>query len=445
MSLHLAQLLLLVTLLVCVAAAGPPPSAVLSQVVVVHRHGARSPLVSVNESGVCPKYGCGVLNQAGKDMLFHLGLFLREAYNNTLQPYDYYDYKAFVSRSTDVPRTLQSATSMVMGLFYHLANTSNKAEAVISTKPLSQATELLVWTGWPSIVIWQAVNTQGFFDYLDNKIYSLFSNSTLNAIGEAQGLALECTPGLAGFSPFQCALDAQDVMNCARSSGDDIPAIVQANSASLDQALEWYNSYSMWGYDDAVNDGKFVAQMGSYGYLLAKDIISKVRSQQTVLEHYSGHDTTLMPLWMTLGNYSLVNPAFGAAMIFETWTVNGSSTKGSNATLFIVAKLGNPGQLPGDHSYTVEPYSLNCINVKGQMYASTSGCLLDDFERYIDTRGPVTSEGICYVPQDWLPIFDCLPNSTTFATNPVCITYRQSCLVACGPQGSMMANYSCVL
>jgi hypothetical protein len=429
------------TLLTTIAVAAVlPPSFVLKQVLVVHRHGARSPLVSVNESGVCPKYGCGVLNWAGKSMLFHLGIYLRENYNETLQPYDYYDFRTFRSRSTDVGRTLQSATSMISGLFMHLLDTEDRAVAVVSTKPLDQATKLLVWEGWPSIVVWQLINSAGFFQYLNKLTLTILSNETLQQIGEAQGLALECTPNTPGFNPFNCALDAQDVMNCARSSGDPIPSVVEQNAAQLTQVLSWYNSYSMWGYDSAVNDGKFVEKMGTYGYLLAKDIIARARTSDAVLEHYSGHDTTLMPLWMTLGNYTLVNPAFAAAMIFEAYVDNAS-----NGTLFIVAKFGNPGQLPDDHSYEFEPFTLSCISSTGELYNTSAGCLLDDFERFVDTRGPSTPEGICYVPAEWLPLFDCLPNSTTYASNPACIAYRQACLGACGPQGSMAANYSCVV
>jgi hypothetical protein len=199
----------------------------------------------------------------------------------------------------------------------------------------------------------------------------------------------------------------------------------------------------MWGYDAAFNGGKFVATMGTYGYLLAKDLISKARAGGSVLEHYSGHDTTLMPLWMTLGNYSLINPAFAATMLFEAY-VN-TSTAVNTTSVFLVAKLGNPGQLPDDHDYTFEPYTLMCIAPNGQGYNSSSGCPLDDFERFINTRGPATPEGICYVPKEWLALFDCEPSSTTFASSPVCVTYRQACLGACGVNASMTSSYACVL
>ena len=417
-----------------------PANMSLKQVTVVHRHGARSPLVSVNQSEVCPPYGCGVLNWAGKSMLFHLGLYLRENYNDTLQPYSFYDFRTFRSRSTDVGRTLQSGSAMISGLFEHLLDTHDRPVPVISTKPLDQATKLLVWSGWPSIVVWQVINSPSFFVLMNNLTLTLFDASTLQEIGDAQGLSLECTPNTPGYNPFNCALESQDVMNCARSSGDAIPQIVQQHQQQLDQVLSWYNSYSMWGFDDEVNGGRFVKVMGTYGYVLAKDIIDRARSSEAVLEHYSGHDTSLMPLWMTLGNYSLTNPAFAAAMIFETYSVGDD-----NSSLFIVAKLGNPGQLPDDHSYSFEPYLLFCITASGELYNSTEGCILDDFERYIDTRGPNTPEGICYVPDEWLRLFDCAPNSTTFASSEACITYRQSCLGACGANGTMAANYSCVL
>jgi hypothetical protein len=127
-SIHRAMML--ITCVMTALSLLPPKAASHTSpfhVAVVHRHGARSTIVSVNQSGVCPPSqlpdgGCGTLTSEGKDMLYHLGRFLADAYGGEGGPFEKaihtnYDSTRFLSRSTDVGRTIQSGSAMIRGLF----------------------------------------------------------------------------------------------------------------------------------------------------------------------------------------------------------------------------------------------------------------------------------------------------------------------------------------
>lgn len=421
---------LLTVAIVSVAAQAPVPF----QIAVVHRHGARSPLVSSsNASHLCPWYGCGVLNAEGKDMLYHLGLALREKYDATLQPSAYYDPDLFHSSSTDMPRTLQSGAAMLRGLFRNLEGTPEQVYPVLHTRPLNEDERLLVWTGWPAVVLEYAGCMPQFVDLMTEVTAMIFFNSTLQAIGAEIGLGEECS---GPKDPFQCALDAQDFLTCMTAIGQDSAyPIAQQYRIQLDMVLELYNANSMWGYDNLYNKGNFQRQVGTLGYKLATHIISRAKAGTEVLQHYSGHDTTLMPLWMTLGNRSLINPVFGEAMVFA-FTKDEATNE-----ISIAAEIGWPGQLPGNHSYTFEPYWLQCMSSSGVLYNATQ-CPLADFELFISTRGPENPAGICYASAAMLEAESC--QAWQPATTSACKAYRSSCRGACGLGFAMTSNLSCI-
>ncbi|XP_030747405.1 lysosomal acid phosphatase-like [Sitophilus oryzae] len=92
----------------------------LKAVVVVFRHGDRSPLSSwpndvyYNDTSLWPD-GYGQLNNLGKQHHYELGQWFRERYDNFLPAR--YNRKDIYVRSTDVDRTLMSAESNLAGLY----------------------------------------------------------------------------------------------------------------------------------------------------------------------------------------------------------------------------------------------------------------------------------------------------------------------------------------
>lgn len=413
-------------------------------------------------------------------MLYHLGLFLGSSYGAHGGLFEEaihssYDSTRFVSRSTDVGRTIQSGSAMIRGLFSSLEGTPQRAYPVLHNRPTSQDVALLVWNGNPSVVLWMDIMQDDLLQFLNQHTLELFEGNTtlLEEIGREIGLLDECTPSdPERWAPFQCGLDIQDAVNCALSAGfaaERYPTGV-ANFEQLTKILEDYNAYTMWGIDNMENGGKYQAATGTLGFVLAQEIIETAAaaaasarttsSPYVLLNHYSGHDTTLMPLWMTLGNDSLTNPLFGAAMIFEFYFVSADNDSSHTDTdVWVRARIGAPGQLPGDHNYIFEWYQLYCVNTTdGSTYQPLDaevGCPLADWNAFVQLQGPsinIPNAGAggasCYYDEAWMASVNCTPHdkvsTTSDPSSKICQDFRTNCINACGQHHAMTSHLDCV-
>lgn len=377
-------------------------------------------------------------------MLQNLGRYLREQYNETIQPYSDYDPQKVNSRSTDVDRTIQSADALLRGLYKHLEGTPEEVYPVINTREIERETELLVWDGWPALVLWSEATHDDFFTMVSDAILrNVINASALAAVGEEIGLSEECDPTRPTFFPFQCAIDAEDFYSCAIPQGTTASLPVTGRHyPQLVQALETYNAYAMGKFDELTNGGRFLEAVGAFGYPLATSLLSYLAGGGRSLTHYSGHDISLMPLYNTLGNTTLLNPRFGAAMIFESWTIAGSG--GGSGTAFIVAKIGEPDQAADSNfTYTFQNFSLTCISPSGTQYVSASGCPIEDLQRYVATRAPQSAMGICYTSTTTQQALNCTPSDPA-PPETYCSYYRGLCLDTCGASGAMKPDLSCV-
>lgn len=90
----------------------------LELIIVIHRHGQRSPLhmykSDPNSAKMWPQ-GLGELTKQGKNGEYELGLFLKNRYANFLK--DYYHVDDAYFRSTDTSRTLMSAQLVAAALY----------------------------------------------------------------------------------------------------------------------------------------------------------------------------------------------------------------------------------------------------------------------------------------------------------------------------------------
>jgi hypothetical protein len=432
---------LVAVLLAAVVLSASVNSLTLQTVAVVHRHGARTPVPSVNASALCPggAAGCGILTLQGKQMLTNLGTYLRHNYNETIRPYSFYNPDAVHTQSTDVDRTIQSADALLRGLYSHLEGTPEMVYPVVNTRDISRETELLVWDGWPALVMWSAATDSHFFPTLSQYLLQNVVNATvLAAVGEEIGLNEECDPTLPTFFPFQCAIDAEDMYSAAITTGMTAKFPVTGRFyPQLVEALVTYNVFAMGKFDEDTNGGKFLAAVGSFGYPLAESLLAHLADGSRSLTHYSGHDITLIPLYNALGNTTMLNPRFGAAMIFESYVTDSSS-------VFVVAKSGEPGQTPeSNFTYTFHNFSLTCIAGNGAVYYSAVGCPLEDLQRYVATRAPQSSMGICYTSGTTQLALNCTPSDSA-PPETYCSYYRGMCLDACGDNGAMTSDLSCV-
>lgn len=104
---------------------------------VFHRHGARSPLAAYPlDPWSGPNHwpqGFGQLNNVGKGQLHELGTWLRHRYGGTAVLHDRYHPDDVYIRSTDVDRTLMSASVLASALYPPAAGADQWSPAAVGT------------------------------------------------------------------------------------------------------------------------------------------------------------------------------------------------------------------------------------------------------------------------------------------------------------------------
>ena len=359
----------------------------LQRVAIVHRHGARKPDGLSNDT-ICDdtKTGCGYLMWEGFAQLRSLGATLRSWYDDLLPPT--YKPKKIKVRTTDVPRTCQSADAFLQGLF------ADDTEVV---SPVYENVDhkydpLMIPKSWPSMRLHIAATAATQKALLLNYAQSLADTTVLKLIGEETSQYEVCPS-----DPVECLHQAQDIESSLKAEGklDDYPTL-QKMEDDLNSFVEYENRLR---YVFAAND-TFVLGAGSLGNILAQEIarhastLRNKRGSRRLFE-YSAHDNTLVPLYITLGENNPTGtgllPQFGEAIVFEMHqsTVNKSA-------VYIRAFVGYPPQGPSSkYPYTFSPFPLKCIDMKGTVYtkrparsSDDGGCPVDDWVRFLNTTRP---------------------------------------------------------
>jgi hypothetical protein len=414
-----------------VSAADPQPDLV----VLVHRHGARTPLVYFNTTILCGKDPCGALTNEGKSMLESLGKTLGKWYAPSLPAK--YDPYVIHSRSTGITRTLQSSASFLRGLF---PNMSSFYPAIHSRKIEN---ELLMDPGdaWPSIGMRNEILRPTWNARLADVALALFTEADLVRLGRETYQDSVCpTYGI------YCIMFAQDSAQSMRSAGTASPWLI-SQLPKLDSIISKLEEM-MFPYNTS---NYFDLMVGSQGQRLIRKIVGEAESLVTgvppgtdplpYLIEFSAHDTTLMPLYVTLGQPHGVGfsagmrPVFAETIVFEFFKLE-------NSSLRIRAYGGAPEQTPGPHKYTFKPFPLRCINREnGETYINAPlrsdtvnlGCPLDDFVAYINTTVPqapnTDADGGWCVRVEELQQLACPPTGVpvNVTSQPSCLTFRQKC------------------
>lgn len=427
---------------------------------VIHRHGARSPLPPANASIICPR-GCGLLNLQGKDMLLKQGAYLRARYNGS-RPDVYngtpffgtelypdgttYDVRNAYSRSTDLTRTLQSASGLLKGLF---PNSTEYYPAINTVQFLQD--ELLLIDVSPSYHIYQQLNTDVFAERLKLYIHDLFPDpSILHAISVENSLQEYCEHE---DNFVTCVLGLQDIA-AARNAEGTLPSLPITHQYLNELNLcrtRWNSYYFPFNASDPVS-----AARGSLGQNVVQQMIQNMQSAMVAattnqsalfpykLMHYSAHDTTVMPFCATLGNDDFMLPPFGQMYLLELLQ---STADGS---FHVRAAQSVPGQTPESlHFVNESAFPLHCMNDTNATYVVGAGltCPFSDFQRFVNRTLPLSLAGTCYVSPEALRAIDCdkvggtgpLPNST-------CYFYRSYCPTFACPPNSVLSptSYACV-
>ena len=451
-------------------------TATLLAIQVIHRHGARTPLTPKNKTVVCgSENGCGVLTDFGKAQLASLGTWIRTNYASLL-PTDgpnltvteSYSYQRVFSRSTDLPRTLQSSAAMLRGLF---PNTTAFFPVVNTVRFLTDILCLI-----DAQMSFHLLDVLGSFFVLDDAAMQLFTPPQLTAMGLEADI-----PSLCGIFPAQyvdCAGVLQDIAASAFSAGDLQSRYPQLWSQYDNlTAMRRYINQARFPFNATAPDQQ---QRGSYGQILAQRLMQnfdavrnsvdengQLNASATRIFEYSVHDTTIMPLSATLGHNELMLPLFGETLILELWqTPNGAG--GSSAGKFdytIKLQSGRPAQGPTNLTVDMSFIPVFCI-VAGETgslnvlsnYSTPDGCPMDDFWSYVNASIPAVAggldAGLCYLPADAVKQMDCgkldapAPTESDNATaaSAQCRLYRERCPTAGCPEGFLVnpVDLSCV-
>ncbi|RNF01141.1 putative membrane-bound acid phosphatase 2 [Trypanosoma rangeli] len=417
-----AAVWLVALLLLLLHVGGGDAAVTLRLVQVVHRHGSRSAIVKYNTTQICGDIPCGYLNAAGRTMLLKAGEFLREHYNsNTAKPFfssENYDPSVSYSRSTDVPRTLQSAAAFLYGLF------PNRSTAFPVIHTVNKTTDWLLRT---DVIPYTRV-----FYLLDNlwkrevgspKVDEIIDLPTLQAVaGEAFSEEACANPA----KRSDCAFKLFDIGAALEAVGriEKFP-LLKANLEKLRSFAEFYFR-TEYSYNKSDEERR---KLGSCGQLLMQQLLANAQLHMLgkstyKLYHYSTHDITLSPLAATLADDTpeAVLPPFAQLYAFELLYDDEA-----NAYSMRVMR-GSPGQTPDtEYAFSWDGFQLKCMTSGGKVYkARNNTCPYDDFLRLVDSSRPTDPAGLCHLNDRYKALLGC-PTQGGGALNSHCQAYRLAC------------------
>nr|CCC95847.1 unnamed protein product [Trypanosoma congolense IL3000] len=394
----------------------------LKVVQLVHRHGARSPIVSYNQSTICGNVPCGHLNSAGLSMLINAGKFLRAHYTEgpygSFFPSESYNLSVSYTESTDVLRTIQSAEALLSGLFpnktlfFPAVHTASDEASVLSrgfSAPYTRAF-LKLDTEW-----WRRVCNPRADTILGYKTLLSISREVFSEGFCANPLKIcECAQGL------------YDIGAAMNASGRIVDYPLLQKYLKQLREVEVFVTRMWFRYNAS---DKTHVNMGSLGQDLAQQILSNAKSYMSgsssfKLYHYSGHDTTIAPLASTLGDFAptALSPPFGQLYAFEL--LHNPDTDEYSMRV----RRGAPGQAPeSNYLFSWDNYRLKCMEKSNKVYyAADNTCPFSDFERFVNSTKPRSPAGLCYLSGRHRKLFDC-PGSMRKPSNKDCKMLRRAC------------------
>ncbi|KAK7199979.1 membrane-bound acid phosphatase 2 [Novymonas esmeraldas] len=423
------------------------------QIHVLHRHGARSGQPRDNASKICTESPCGYLSPAGIQMLLNVGAFLRSRYNTDATVVSAplfeslkYNLDVSYSRSTDVLRTLQSAEALLRGFFPDTDSLYPAIHTVEESKDV-----LLNSNTQPWLKFFYSNNKPLLHAVCNLLTDELFSDWTeLTRIGAQIYLEGYCS---VYETRSDCARTLFDVGAAKKAVGqlDQYP-LLQANYEKLKRIstvlfdYEYhYNQSDPLMFKQGGRGQPFVQQMAKN----MEDVMAG--SNKFKLMHYSAHDTTLGPIWGTLGDRTPdgMMPPFAQALVAEL--LQNKTTK----AYYVRILRGRPGQSP-DTNYAFEwdaAWQMRCIDAANNMYNATGNiCPFADFKRLVRWSEPGDVRGYCYLDQQSIDIANCPTERVIYGTPSsvlvpsTCQFYRAACpKFACEPGATLnIVSMQCV-
>lgn len=422
-------------LLLAVIFAATSDGAQFEKLLVLHRHGARTPMGVVNGSLFCQFPFCQLTTQ-GKEMCRSLGRYIGDAYNTTglLNLPPIYNVSFMSSEGTDFSRVVVSGEAVVMGLY---ENSTIDALPFVDYKPAELDVNLVMWKSWPTWIIRNTYDVEVHVD--DAWVRAFIGDAHLTQLGETFGIQEICAT-----SPTDCVGFVQDSIACNVSSGEEVPQWAYDRWDDYRVVVSRFLG-RLLGYDPTDN---YDLNVGSFGYPLLSDAFSGFFSSTATgllqLQHYAAHDWTLIAVYSALGIWTPADsgnttfvPRFTETLLLEQWSDGGE--------MFIKARWGYPNQTAAsNHTFMFRDANMSCMRADGTVYSALASvsawCPLADVWRFVNSTGPQSEQGICYATDEMLKSEGCNDDQAP-PSGSRCLFYRQQCpAVQCGETNGAIAD-----
>lgn len=415
---------------------------IMSQV--VHRHGARSPIITENTTEICgTEYPCGYLNEYGQEMMYAVGEYLRSRYNNVtivdepFFPFTKYNASLIYTRSTNLERTIQSAASVLAALF-----PSGKTFFPVIFSHNMTIDFLLNTDPMPPVLLKRHYDNDGLAELLNPVVDATITWEKLQIMADEGYYGGSCVDYA---MRWQCAMDMYDIGTSfeAQHKLDDKPTLA-AGIPALTRINGIYYEFVM-KYNASV---PLLREQGAMAQNLAQTLVSNIYahliSPSYRMYEYSTHDSMVTPLGVTLGDQSFqtFTPQYGTTYIVEL-------LERADSTKFVRILRGEPHYNETGDSYFFEEtgFVQHCIDSQGQMYVAEDNiCPLEDFVRMVDYSKPAVQDGYCVVNQTLYDRMKCpLTVDSPEWLSPDCELYRIACPSNSCPDGYILsaADYQC--
>ncbi|KAJ0181342.1 hypothetical protein K1T71_003427 [Dendrolimus kikuchii] len=282
----------------------PYESKTLRLVIVLFRHGARTPIFMYN-SDPFKNYqwpdGRGSLTNVGKLQLFELGKKYRSYYANFL-PEEYYEKDVFV-RSSDKSRCLMSAYTFLAGLY--------------------PPTEKQLWH--PELP-WQPIPVHSLPRELDNIVAGTKPCKYFMSMYDEQLAEKNADPKFTELFDYLTKYTNQSIRNIV--TADFLYSTLQTQQEAGLKLPEWTKnvfphkmrlpfmlSLATLAYNERMQRlkiGPMLKQITQY----FNESVTHANVDRS-LYIYSGHDVTVVALWRALGFEELLEPDYGSSITLE--------------------------------------------------------------------------------------------------------------------------------